>query len=194
MTIATDIDLSTKTCPQPHESISKSALELLFKEAKRRQYHRRLRWFGLALAVLLTAGTVAGIALSAGGSSPLRHGATRPLAVGTDAKAWTCQGNEIVRPRNFVLSCADDNAQLTQTKWTSWSGSGAVGVTTFGLNLCKPYCAASKMSYFPNSRVTFSAPVNTSHGKLFSLVTVRYRLGGKVAKFQLSWQGDPSFK
>jgi hypothetical protein len=50
------------------------------------------------------------------------------------------------------------------------------------------------MSYFPNSHVTFSAPVITSHGKLFSLVTVRYRLNGKVAKFRLSWQGDPSFK
>lgn len=194
MITATDFPSSPKTTRQPFESTSDSTLELLFKEAKRREKRRRLRWFGLALALALTAGTVAGIAMSAGGSSPLHHGAARPLAVGTDAKALTCQGNEVVRPRDFVLSCADDNAQLTQTKWSSWTGSGAAGITTFGLNLCKPYCAASKMSYFPNSHVTFSAPMQTSHGKLFSLLTVRYRLDGKAAKFRLSWQGDPSFK
>lgn len=194
MTTATDLDFSPQTTPQPLESTSDSALELLFKEARRRQARRRLRWFGLALALVLTAGTVAGIAFSAGGSSPSHPGATRALAIGTDAKAWTCQGTEVSRPRNFIISCADAGAQLTDTKWSNWTATGAIGVTNFALNLCKPYCVASPISYFPNSRVTFSAPVSTSHGKLFSLLTVQYRLNGKAAKFRISYKGDTSFR
>ena len=81
-------------------------------------------------------------------SSPQHHGSARPLASGTDAKAWTCQGTEVVRPVNFIISCADAGARLTNTKWSSWTTTGAVGETTFALNLCKPYCAASKISYF----------------------------------------------
>jgi len=194
MITATDTDVSPKILPQPLESTSDSPLELLFKEAKRRERRRRLRWIGLALALILSAGTVAGIALSASGSSPLRPEATRPLAIGTDAKAWTCQGTEVVRPTNFIISCADAGASLTNTKWSSWTATGAVGETTFALNLCKPYCAASKISYFANSKVIFSAPETTAHGKLFSLLTVRYRLNGEAAKFRISYQGDPSFK
>jgi hypothetical protein len=194
MITGTDFPSSPKTTPQPLESTSDSTLELLFKEAKRRERRRRLRWFGLALALVLTAGTVAGVTLSAGGSSPSHHGATRPLAVGTDAKAWTCQGTEVVRPSNFIISCADAGARLTNTKWSSWTATGAVGETTFALNLCKPYCAASKISYFANSKVTFSAPLLTSHGKLFSRLTVRYRLNGKMDRFSISYRGDTSFK
>ncbi len=190
----TDVYSSPRTLPEPLESTSDMAIELLFKEAKRRQRRRRLRWFGVALALALITGTVAGIALSAGGSSPLRHGAARPLATGADAKAWTCQGTEVVRPSNFIISCADAGARLTDTKWSSWTSTGAVGVTRFALNLCKPYCAASPISYFANSKVTFSAPLLTSHGKLFSRLTVRYRLNGKTDLFRISYQGDPSFK
>ena len=194
MTTATDIRSSSITVHQPLESLSDSTLELLFKEAKRRQRRRRLRWCGLALAVVLSAGTVAGIALSAGGSSPLHHGGIRTLATGSDPKAWTCRGTEVTRPANFIISCADAGARLTHTKWSSWSASGAVGATDFALNLCKPYCAASPISYFPHSRATFSAPVLTAHGKLFSLLTVRYRLNGKAAMFRISYKGDTSFK
>ncbi len=194
MITATDVNSSTRNPLPPYESQSESALELLFREAKRRQTRRRWRWFGAALALILTASAVAGVALSAGGSSPQHHGSARPLASGTDAKAWTCQGTEVVRPVNFIISCADAGARLTNTKWSSWTTTGAVGETTFALNLCKPYCAASKISYFSNSRVTFSAPMPTPHGKLFSRLTVRYRLGGKMKSFSISYRGDTSFR
>jgi len=194
MATATDLDSVPKTSPRPLASKSDSALELLFKEAKRREKRRRLRWFGLAFALALTAVTVASIAMNAGGSSPSHHGATRSLAIGNEAKAWTCQGKEVVRPSNFIISCADAGARLTNTKWSSWTATGAVGETDFALNLCKPYCAASKISYFANSKVTFSAPLMTSHGRLFSRLTVHYRLDGKLDRFSISYRGDTSFK
>jgi hypothetical protein len=61
------------------------------------------------------------------------------------------------------------------------------------MNPCSPNCASSKMSYFPDSPLILSEPVATAHGRLFSLLTVRYRRGGKVTTFRFSWKGDPSF-
>jgi hypothetical protein len=65
--------------------------------------------------------------------------------------------------------------------------------TSFALNLCTPYCAASPISYFPHSSVTLSAPVKTRHGRLFSKLVVRYIHRGKATSFIFSWAGDPSF-
>jgi hypothetical protein len=62
------------------------------------------------------------------------------------------------------------------------------------MNLCNPNCAASKMSYFANSEVTFSSPVHTTHGTLFSRLTVRYQMSGREQVFRFSYAGDPSFK
>jgi len=105
----------------------------------------------------------------------------------------TCAGKTVVKPVGFVISCADANSELTATHWTSWNARGAVGTTRFGLNLCIPYCAASRMSYFPRSTVRLSAPVPTKHGRLFSKLVVAYRLHGKTRKFDFSWVGIPAF-
>jgi hypothetical protein len=68
-----------------------------------------------------------------------------------------------------------------------------VGTTRFALNLCTPYCAASKMSYFPHSTVRLTRPVATKHGRLYSRLVVHYLLKGKATTFSFSWSGDPSF-
>ncbi len=99
----------------------------------------------------------------------------------------------VVRPTSFVITCADGNASLTATHWSTWSASGAVGTTRFALNLCTPYCAASKMSYFPHSTVRLTRPVATKHGRLYSRLVVHYLLKGKATTFSFSWSGDPSF-
>jgi hypothetical protein len=116
-----------------------------------------------------------------------------PLAL-TSAKVLTCQGTDVVRPRTYIITCADGYTQLTNTHWTTWTTKSAAGTTTFAMNLCKPYCAASKMTYYANSAVLFSSPVTTKHGTLFSLLTVRYRSGGHARVFHFSYRGDPSFK
>ncbi|HWD96810.1 MAG TPA: hypothetical protein VG246_10350 [Acidimicrobiales bacterium] len=170
------------------------ALKLLFKEAKQRERRRRVRWLSFFVAAIVTAGVASGIAYASASSSPNgAHGAPAALAVGTDAKVLTCQGGNVVRPRTFIVTCADDNTQLTKTRWTRWTSTSAVGITTFAMNLCKPYCAASKMSYFPNSTVRFSSPVSTKHGETFSLLVVHYVSGGKAHVYRFSFQGDPSF-
>lgn len=141
----------------------------------------------LAIAALVLA---SGSAASAG--SILVSAANHPAAA-TPAKILTCRGKTVVKPKNFVIACADANAQLTATHWASWTAWSATGTTKFALNLCKPYCAASKISFFPRSKVRLFAPVNAKHGRLFSKLTVSYKLHGKTKTFTFSWSGDPSF-
>ena len=106
---------------------------------------------------------------------------------------WSCTGRRVVEPTEFVISCADANSELTSTRWTSWTATRATGTTRFGLNLCVPYCAASPMSYFPNSTVVASRPEATRHGELFSSLTVTYELKGRMKTFSFSWAGTPAF-
>ena len=120
---------------------------------------------------------------------PVSSGASTPAAT----KLLTCSDTTVSRPSNFVISCADANAALSATHWTTWNATSAVGTTDFVLNLCKPYCAASKRTNFYNSSVRLSAPVTTKHGRLFSKLVVRYRYQGKTDSFSLSWVGEPRF-
>ena len=169
------------------------ALELLFKEAKARQRRRRLRWLTFALAGIVAIGVLVGVTYRAGGSPPRGSNGDAPLAVKTSAKVLTCTGAKVVRPANYIVTCADAGVQLTKTKWSTWNASEAIGTTDFAMNFCKPYCAASPITYFPNSPVHFSAPLSTKNGTLFSLLTVRYQYKGTSHLFRFSFKGDPSF-
>ena len=191
--------MSTLTTPRTFDQGTPSLTsddhqsQLLFREAARRARRRRLRWMAMSLASVAVVGALVGAGYGAFGSSPA-HGGTpsSPLSARVDAKVLTCTGTPVARPTNFVITCADAYTQLTKTRWTSWTATGATGVTTFALNLCKPYCAASKMSYFPNSSVRFSSPVRTSHGTVFSLLVVHYKERGEAKTFRFSARGDPS--
>lgn len=136
---------------------------------------------------------IAALVLTLGGVASVRpalvSAAVRPATV----KVLTCGGKTVVKPSTFIISCADANTELTATHWTSWTARSATGTTRFGLNLCNPYCAASKFSFFPGSTVRLSAPVIAKHGRLFSKLTVTYKLHGKTKTLGFSWSGDPSF-
>jgi hypothetical protein len=89
----------------------------------------------------------------------------------------------------LVVSCADANTLLTSTRWSTWNATGATGTTTFGMNLCMPYCAASPISYFPRSTVRLYAPEKTAHGYFFSQLAVTYEVANKAKTFDFSWKG-----
>jgi hypothetical protein len=136
------------------------------------------------------------LALASSGAVAVLPGlaSAAPIAPGASAvKLLACSGATVERPAFFTITCADGYTELTKTHWTNWTATSAHGVTTFGLNLCKPYCAASRISLFPNSTVALSAPRPTKHGKLFSKLVVTYKLHGKISHLTFSWVGDPSF-
>ncbi len=168
--------------------------ELLFKEAKQRQRRRRAKWSTLLVVA------VASIVFAANGGGNVSTGTTgasgaTPATPATDHSIGllSCAGTSQFEPKEFILACADGNAELTRTVWSNWTSRGASGVTDFGLNLCNPYCAASKISFFPNSKVAVTSPVKTSRGMMFETLVVTYKLNGKLSTYSMDWKGVPAF-
>ncbi|HUY29971.1 MAG TPA: hypothetical protein VMV02_03125 [Acidimicrobiales bacterium] len=158
----------------------------------RRSRRRRVVALLSSIAVAAAGSLVYVFGISASGSAAAGGASRSPEAV-VVVRMLTCAGKPVLKPVNFVISCADANSELTATHWTRWTAKEAVGTTRFGLNLCNPYCAASKISYFPKSTVRLSAPVQTKHGRLFSKLVVTYKLHGKARRFPFSWAGIPAF-
>lgn len=80
----------------------------------------------------------AGTALAATG-----HGAARPAVPAARDRVVmiNCSGKAVVRPRSFLLACADANANLTKLQWTSWRPGLASAKGDLTINACIPSCA-----------------------------------------------------
>ncbi len=167
-----------------------TTVEVLFREAKMRERRRRARRGISALLILgiVSVAMIVGIR-NAGSSSP-STGGTASVALSPSVRVVTCSGSSVARPSTLVVSCADANTLLTNTRWSTWNASGASGTTTFGINLCTPYCAASPISYFPRSLVRLYAPETSAHGVFFSQLEIRYGVGNKMKTFDFSWKGN----
>ncbi len=179
--------LDVTQMPGSEQGLGTPAIEVLFREARRRQRQRRIRRTLAGLASFALVGAAVGVAVGSAGSSATKSNATPSAFAGTGAKVLTCSGASVVRPRTLVVSCADANTSLQSIHWATWGAGGASGTTTFAINLCTPYCAASPMSYFPHSSVTLSAPVASRAGTYFSRLEVRYTQGSTVKTFRFAW-------
>jgi len=137
----------------------------------------------LALAAL------PGLALA---GAPAASAAARP---GTAAlpRLPACNGKLVLRPKSFVLACADANAYLVSIRWSAWTASAATGTSTFVLNDCTPNCAAGKFHDYP-ATTRLSRPRPTKHGELFSLVKVTYRSGASTEHYDLDLSSIPVFR
>ena len=125
----------------------------------------------LSCLALLSVVAVAVVVTVASASSPL-------------PRLLSCSGKPLLRPTGLVvLSCADANSEIRATHWTSWGQTSAVGKTDFGLNLCTPTCAASKITFFPNSLVRLTGATKTKQGLRFSRAVITYVLHGKRKTF-----------
>jgi hypothetical protein len=112
-----------------------------------------------------------------------RHTAARHTAVRAARHAraaappvvFDCLPGQI-RPRTFILTCADRNDYLTRLSWSAWSSAFASGTGTQMINACAPDCSVGTFHSFPVDVVFWhSAPVPQHPGKrYFSRVTVLY--------------------
>jgi len=83
-------------------------------------------------------------------------GASTFLAAGQDLN-----GTQLHEPSCGGLGCAlsgDSTTFLANMKWTTWSGTEAVGTGTYKINDCSPNCAAGHV-YPVAAVVTLSHPV-----------------------------------
>src|SRR5690242_2708563 len=75
-----------------------------------------------------------------------------------------CPGQPaLVRPRTFILTCADGNAYFGKLSWTSWTPGLASAKGTLVLNDCTPYCAAGHFHSYPAIVVLWGSTAVAGH-------------------------------
>jgi hypothetical protein len=129
---------------------------------KARRPRQIAAWAFLAcLAVLLTA-----CSSPASSSAPPASGATTAGSAPTGASTFLAASQDLSgtlyhEPACGGFGCAlsgDSTAFLASMKWSTWSGTEAVGTGTYKLNDCNPNCAGGHV-YPVAVTVTFSQPV-----------------------------------
>ena len=96
----------------------------------------------LVIAVLVP--VVAALAVTGlilGGSA--QAAPARSAASPSQTVVFDCPGQHaLVRPKSFILTCADGNAYFDKLAWTSWTPGLASAKGTLVLNDCTPNCVA----------------------------------------------------
>jgi hypothetical protein len=101
------------------------------------------------ISLIAVAFVALGLAASAGASPahPARP-AAGPAAVRT--VVLDCPGlPALVRPKTYILTCADGYDQLTELSWTSWTPGLASATGTLLQNDCTPTCVAGHFHRYP---------------------------------------------
>jgi hypothetical protein len=105
------------------------------------------------------------------------HPAARPVAAhASQTVVFNCLKHAQVRPKSFVLTCADGNDYLTGLSWSSWTPVAATATGKQLVNDCEPYCAKGKFHSYP-TMIVFWRPEPVAHHpgeKSFSRVTLLY--------------------
>jgi hypothetical protein len=115
---------------------------------------RRTRLGALAVGLLTAGGLGLGLACSASATPahPAAQPAGRVSAAGGPAQmvVFDCPAQApLVRPREYILTCADANSYLGSLSWTTWTPRLASAYGTLGINDCNPYCAVGHFHGYP---------------------------------------------
>lgn len=101
--------------------------------------------------------------------SAVSHVASRPVV-------FDCLNHAIVKPGNYILTCADAGSDLANLAWTGWTPELAVANGVHQLNNCTPDCADGTFVHYP-AVITFWRPeplAGHPGESYFSRITVRY--------------------
>jgi len=123
--------------------------------------------------------TDAGRAVQAGpgGSGPGGYGRMRVVV-------FDCMGHPQIRPRTFVIACADRNRFLNRLRWLTWGPRRASGRGVEWVNTCTPTCVNGRFRH-RRVRVVFwrVMPVRPVRGLFyFSRLTVNHRTYPMLSK------------
>jgi hypothetical protein len=126
-----------------------------------------------AILAAIAAGTL-GITLTAS-ASPSSAAKATATASKVNVVIINCENKAQVKPRDFVLTCADGNSALESLSWIGWTPELASATGTLVQNDCIPYCAAGHFHKYPVIAVLWR-PVGYghSHGVRFSELTMMF--------------------
>lgn len=116
-------------------------------------------------ALVISSLAVGALALSLAGSAsaaPARPAASTPIA---RIVVFDCPGDAtpLVRPRTFILTCADANSLFAKLSWTSWTPGLASAKGLYEENDCNPYCAAGHFHNYPVLVIFWGAKAVPDH-------------------------------
>jgi hypothetical protein len=103
-----------------------------------------------ALAVGVLGGGV--LAASLAGPASAHPAQPAPPVAGTAVRTVVldCPGlPALVRPKTYILTCADGYVQLEKLSWTSWTPGLASASGTLLKNTCMPSCVAGHFRTYP---------------------------------------------
>jgi hypothetical protein len=137
---------------------------------------------------------IAAIATTVGAASTPTAAAGRQQTMAVTATAAhvpvviDCAVHAQTRPGQYVLACADGNADLARLHWATWGSSAALadGISTF--NDCVPNCVSGHGHSFPVLVALWRAEPWPGHAgeRYFTRLTIiytgsrTYRAGGKL--------------
>ena len=99
-----------------------------------------------ALAIVLISIGLAGVSLA----GPARAAAVRPPTGPIQTVVFDCPAQPaLIRPKTFLLSCADGAVQLDKLSWISWTSVLASATGTLAKNTCTPTCVAGHFVTYP---------------------------------------------
>ncbi len=117
---------------------------------------KRVRLGTWVVSALVAGGLAVGLSASASATTARPVVRSAPAAVVSASAArqlvvFDCPGQAkgLVKPRNFILTCADANSVLGKLSWTSWTPGVASATGVLEVNDCTPYCAAGHFHSFP---------------------------------------------
>jgi len=89
------------------------------------------------------------LALALSGGAAMAATASPAPSAARPAVVFNCLGKAEIRPKSFVLTCADGNSYLTGLTWSSWTAGAARGKGTWHINDCVPNCAEGHFLSYP---------------------------------------------
>lgn len=129
-------------------------------------------WFVAVLTLVAAALTITGLTLSGTAQAAPGH----PAAPASRIVVFDCPGQHaMVRPKSFVLACADGNSAFDKLTWSTWGPGLASAQGTLVQNDCTPYCAAGHFHRYPALVILWgsqaAAPGEHAYTKLTLILT-----------------------
>ena len=139
---------------------------------------KRGRFTSAIIPALAASAVALGLAAGTGpATAATSHPTARPVTAHTSQTVvFNCLKHAQVRPKSFVLTCADGNDYLTGLSWSSWTPTVATATGKQLVNDCVPYCARGKFHSYATMAIFWRAePVAHHPGeKYFTQVTLLY--------------------
>ena len=87
-----------------------------------------------------------------------------------------------MRPGNHLLSCADANARLARTNWSSWGATSVHCLGTLSQNNCTTNCVSGHVINYVVAISLRKVITTPNYGKEFSRAVFHYQVKNKAAE------------